>query len=686
MKKNPLFIKAFEYAVRGYSIIPIRKNKLPLIDSWRKFQTEAADEDQIEAWWKKSPQANIGIITGKVSGITVVDIDTKGGKAVALDTFPKTFTVETPTGGYHLYYIYAPEISQTANTFPQFPHVDIRNDGGYVIAPPSQCDYVKNKERVLGGYKVVRNFPVAPFPVKMFITESKEAAPASAKAGAAGLLKSFKGMEEGDGRNNALTKAIGRLLKLTLPSDYESVAWPIALSLNKQFKDPLPEKEVRATFISIAKKESKKPLASIEFLKTDKGVVIVNEENVYRTIQADVNLNHKFRDNLFNGISETIFEKEEWDTLQRTDVTAVQMYLMRTYAHFEHVPHGCVEDAIMHYVKKNRISPPVEWMRGITWDKTPRLDSWLHNVYGVPDDVYHQAVGANWMKGLVKRIVEPGCKFDYVIVLEGKQGMKKSTSLAVLGGSWYVETVFTPDNKDFFMIFGGKAIVEFSEGETLSRTEAKRLKAVITMQNDKYRPPYERAAKEFPRQCVFAMTTNQDQYLKDETGNRRWLPIACLKVADIEWLKENREQLFAESYWRAITLNEKTYEFPEVETKMQQSARQTTDPRAEQIYDWYFHTLTQAQREDGITTRQAYVRGVQGLGEISESFGKEMGKMEEVIIGGLLRETLHLERRRMRDNMARFYRYFPTKETAEIEPEEVNIDQVPSPVPMQRKF
>ena len=681
--KNHLYGKAFEYAVRGYSVMPLRKNKLPLLPAWKKYSSVAANEDQIEAWWKKFPSANVGIITGKVSGITVVDIDLNTeGKKVSLDAFPETYTVKTPTGGYHLYYEYAAEIQQTANTFPQFPNVDIRNDGGYVVAPPSECDYIKHKVRTKGTYKIEKALPIAPFPVKLFGSpkgNQKNAPKDRASSRTTSLLKSFKGMEEGDGRNVAMTKAIGKLLKISRPSEYEEEAWPFALSLNQQFKEPLEEKEVRTIFDSIAARESSKPLSDTEFLKTDKGVTIVNEENVYRTICADENLKGHFRDNLFTGVTESDFEKSKWDTLQRVDITSVQMYLMRTYAHFEHVPIGAVEDAIMYYVKKNRVSPPVAWLKSLEWDEKPRLNNWLEKVYGVEDNVYHHAVGSNWMKGLVKRIVEPGCKFDYVIVLEGKQGMKKSTSLAVLGGDWYIETVFTPDNKDFFMIFAGKAIVEFSEGETLSRTEAKRLKAVITMQHDKYRPPYERAAKEFPRQCVFAMTTNQEQYLKDETGNRRWLPIKCLKDADIEWLKDNREQLYAEAYHRAITLKEKTYEFPEKETKMQQEARQTTDPREEQIYNWYFKELNQKQREIGITTREAYVCGVQGiLSPEAMSFGKEMGKMEEIIIGAILRESLFLDRKRTRENMERFYRYYPSQQTYEIQPEDANIDSVRS--------
>src|ERR1019366_5023328 len=113
------------------------------------------------------------------------------------------------------------------------------------------------------------------------------------------------------------------------------------------------------------------------------------------------------------------------------------------------------------------------------------------------------------------------------------------------------------DNKDFFMQFQGKLFVEFSEGETLNRTETKKMKAIITTQFDRYRPPFGRSSQDFPRRCVFAMTTNQEEYLKDETGNRRWLPVRLVKkTADTEWLAENREQIFAEAYHRVITLKE----------------------------------------------------------------------------------------------------------------------------------
>ena len=657
---NILYQKALEYSVRGYSVIPLRTNKTPLLKENIIYQRErCATDDEIEKWWKDTPQANIGICTGKISGITVVDIDrgSTDGKQTPLDAFPETYTVETPSGGYQLYYQYDAEIQQTANTFPQFPHVDIRNDGGYVVAPPSHCSYIKYKKKIEGDYKIIKNLPLAIFPRNLFFIKD------ISRNKVDSILKSLNKMIEGDGRNSALASVIGRVLNIVHFRDHEQIAYPIALAANKQFKQPLSEKEVRTIFDSLHKKEAKKPLVEVEFLKTDKGYIITNEENVLRTIKNDPLLTGQFRQNDFASEVESKYEATIWQPLQKIDIICVQTYLMSTYPHFSKITYKIIEAAILRYAKDNKVNPPLDYMKSIVWDEIPRLDTWLSKAYDVPDDVYHKAVGANFFKGMVKRIAQPACKFDYVLVLEGKQGIKKSTSLAIIGGAWHVETTLTPDTKDFFMIFANKMIIEFSEGETLSRSEVKRLKAVITMQYDRFRLPYERTARDFPRQCIFAMTTNQDMYLKDETGNRRWLPVAC-KSVDTQWLLENRDQLFAEAYHRVVNLKETVHEFPEKETLEQQEMRQTIDPRVEQIYDWYFNVLTEGERNGGITTRMAYIGGVKG----GNTFDKEMGRMEETIIGAILLKNLMLERKRIMDNGARFYRYYPSDETRKISP------------------
>jgi predicted P-loop ATPase len=195
------------------------------------------------------------------------------------------------------------------------------------------------------------------------------------------------------------------------------------------------------------------------------------------------------------------------------------------------------------------------------------------------------------------------------------------------------------DNKDFFMQFEGKAIIEFSEGETLSRTEVKKMKSIITTAVDRYRPSYGRVSEDFPRRCVFAMTTNQDEYLKDETGNRRWLPVrVVLPEANVQWLADNRDQLLAEAYTRVITNHETTYEFPREETLAQQSARRISDPNEDRVIEWYYNDphLTDTMRDEGITVQQVYTFALSGLGQ--------MRRYDEQNIAGILREKLKLTR------------------------------------------
>ena len=265
------------------------------------------------------------------------------------------------------------------------------------------------------------------------------------------------------------------------------------------------------------------------------------------------------------------------------------------------------------------------------------------------------------------RAIEPGTKFDYVMVLESKQGMKKSTSLHVLGDvfekeglpGWHVETVLTPDSKDFYMTFFGNLIVEFSEGETLSRSEVKKLKSVITVTHDDIRLPYERNVNRHYRRCVFAMTTNEDRYLKDETGNRRWLPVEVGSSINIDWIRENRDQLYAEAYYRAVVLKEPFWQFPDEETSAMQESRMVVDPQSELIEEWYA-TLGQERRMQGVTTRDAF-NAITPASHMS--FGEKITKVVEMQLASTLKNKLKLDRKTMYVNGVQKRLYFPTAET-----------------------
>ena len=635
-KKN-LFSKALQYAVGGYSVIPLGKDKRPSIASWLDFQQHPADESIIEAWWKKNPDANIGIITGKISGITVVDIDTHDKKnTVDYKKFPPTFTVKTPSGGMHLYYAYDADIKQTANTYPQFPHLDIRNDGGYVVAAPSITDYSDKGVKKGGLYEIVDGRAPVAFPRKLFLgkDEAKKAKAGEKKLSA--KLGRLHNMKPGEGRNVALASLIGTLIRNRPESEYTEIEGAF-MDIVAGMKYPLEEGEAQTTWNSIAKKAGKTAL-KVPLICNEKGNPYLNLENVKTILEKDERFMGRIvYDEFYQAYLYKKMGGDSFRELHETDEITLTREISVAYPPFAMIHPTMVHAAIMEYARENKVDAQKDYVESLEWDKTPRLDMWLTEVYGVPQNEYHRTVGSNVLKGMVSRAVRPGCKFDYVLVLEGPQGTKKSTSLAVLGGDWHVETTATPDNKDFLMLLQGNWIIEFSEGETLSRGEIKQLKALITTQFDKFRAPYERYVANHPRRCIFAMTTNQTEYLKDETGNRRWLPVRCEQEANIEWLRTNRDQLLAEAHYRVVELNETTWEFP-AEVLDEQYARQVEDPNTDRIVEWYETVCTEDNKLQGVTAHMAFISALM--------MGGRFTKKDQMDIAAIFKNVLKLEKSR----------------------------------------
>lgn len=632
-----LYAKALAYQEAGFSVIPLKKDKKPLLSSWLEFQKTPATAEVIEEWWLRYPDANVGIVTGKISGITVIDIDTKGETVVPLDTFPQTYTVKTPSGGYHLYYQYDPEIKQTANTYPQFPHVDIRNDGGYVVAGGSV-----SVNDVL--YEVVVKMKPQPFPRDLFIDKKKKSPTKLGKK-----ITDLSDLKEGDGRNNAMCSLLGTMLRGQPVMKYPAIKdsfFEIALSM----KNPLPQGELDSIWNSIGGR-AVETANVVDLEANEKGIAYTNLENIRKILEGDENFKGRV---VFDTFLQTYMYKDvgggKYREMHDSDEVTLTREISVRYPDLAMISLKTVGFALMEYARAHAVDSALDYLRGIVWDKTPRVDTWLCETYGVEDNPYHRAVGSNWLKGLARRAVEPGCKFDYVLVLEGEQGTRKSTSLGILGGDWHVETTAAPDNKDFLMLLQGNLIIEFSEGETLSRGEIKQLKALITTQYDKFRAPYERYVQVHPRRCVFAMTTNQTEYLKDETGNRRWLPVTVVGEANVEWLRTNRDQLLAEALYRVEILKETTYEFSD-ETLAEQAKRQVSDPNEERIAEWYA-SLNQDQWNAGVTVDMVHRSALNQLSGM-------IAKREQMEIANVLKNHLGLVKKPVMIKGVRYARWFP---------------------------
>lgn len=215
------------------------------------------------------------------------------------------------------------------------------------------------------------------------------------------------------------------------------------------------------------------------------------------------------------------------------------------------------DDILFSLAQRNQINPPREWMETLVWDKTARLDNWLINACDAQDDErYLRLVGSKWLIAGVKRIFEPGCKFDTALILEGKQGWEKSKAFEILatikGVKYFLDEAIRITDKDGIMKLQGKLIFEMSELATLQRGgETEEMKAFMSRRSDSYREPYRRKVIERPRMFVIGGTINPTGgYLTDPTGARRYWPVECATHLDIEWLELNKEQIWAEAVYR----------------------------------------------------------------------------------------------------------------------------------------
>ncbi len=259
-----------------------------------------------------------------------------------------------------------------------------------------------------------------------------------------------------------------------------------------------------------------------------------------------------------------------------------------------HIAPKTIEASVPVIAQKNVVHPVKKYLGPLVWDGVPRLDHLFPAYLGTNDTPYTRAVGARWAISAVARISKPGCQVDSLPILEGPQGLGKSSCLRVLAGEWFSDTLFEPGDKDAFQSIRGVWIYELSELDTLSRRDISRVKAFISTRIDRYRPSYGRHVIDVPRQCVFAGTTNASIYLTDETGARRFLPVRTGRI-DLDALHRDRDQIWAEAKAR-FSRREQWHLGADLsaEASAEQEARFQRDPWEEPVRVWLYPRATQS--------------------------------------------------------------------------------------------
>lgn len=271
-----------------------------------------------------------------------------------------------------------------------------------------------------------------------------------------------------------------------------------------------------------------------------------------------------------------------------SDVVAIQEVIQ--HLGLKRIAKPVVQDGLERAAAENRRHPVKSYLNGIFWDGKKRVGTWLCDYLGVAKSDYAHTIGQLFLVALIARQYNPGCKADYMLILEGPQGAMKSSACRAIAGEWFDDNLPELSRGDavrLSMHLRGKWLIEIGEMSSFSGAEAHTLKAFLTQTHENYVPKFGRNAVSEARQCLFIGSTNEGSYLKDATGGRRFWPV---KVGEIklEQLTADRDQLLAEAValFRGGAKHWPDRDFEAEHIKPEQEARYDEDPWQPVIANW----------------------------------------------------------------------------------------------------
>lgn len=629
----------------GWRVFPLKpRAKLPATKNG--FKDASTKEEDAIRWWKNE-RRNIGIVAGSDSGIWVLDcdIDKQTGETIGeawlarmeekYGALPLHPIQRTPSGGSHHVFAWPEDGLPLPRRIGAAPCVDVLGEGGYFIGYPSVLEKgVYRWEQLPSKVKP----PPAPewlldiarrkeetIPVEIKRSDGTNAYGRAAlsriceeiastppgrqevtlveRATRIGSIAAHGDIEQSEAFS-ALVDAGMRMANAGKPWTRREIETKVKRAMEFGSRDPyVPRPREKPTMgklqLVVNNQEKPEPIPiekwemglpwlvkSDGFTKRPKEAINCQLMIEHHPVLAGVLDYDEFADQIWitRGLPG---DNRSYPRLMSDDTVTEWTAWLNTQG----ISPGyeMVQRHMHSWAKKNARDPLKDYLNELKWDGKPRIDTWLTYYASAQDTAYTRVVGRKFMLGAAVRALMPGSKVDYMLVLEGIQGIGKSTLGRVLfGDKYFTDQIADVRNKEGSISLQGMWCIEVAEMDKFSRVEANAVKSFLTHTEDRYRPHYGRHVVSRPRRCVFLGTINPDGtgYLRDQTGNRRFLPVTVESI-DLDAIAEDRDQLWAEAAF-AIKSGEKWWLAAEEEllATSEQEERVDEDVWEQEIRRW----------------------------------------------------------------------------------------------------
>ncbi len=688
-----LIQEAAKYIAAGVSVVPVGRDKKPSLSSWKQYQYDKATESEIKRW----RGVGLACVCGSVSGgRVVIDFDVEGfyeswlaGVGSLAEDLPlqKTgggcyqvcFLCDEP--GANLKLAWVPDETELSG---RSVAIETRGEGGYAVVPGSLHPSGKTYELLKGDWLNPPRLSMDQVRTLLAVATGLDQCPKTRqqkeKEAKAAKIKPRKGASKNiigqfndavtirsilekhgySGSNGKMIRPGGKSASVIIFDDKKS--------FHHSSNDPLNDGHAHDSFSIFCELEHGGDVTAAVKAAMDRLGIEPDQSrasfSTWEDLGLSLNSNGGAHPNLDNACTilsghgqfagriwwdefhEKIFSTLNGDPAEWTDADDLRAcrFIQKSIG-ISKMAVATVQGAVAVVARQNVKNEPRQWLEGLKWDGTNRLCNLMFSGFGAEACEYHGRIGECFFVSMVARVLKPGCKVDTMPIFEGHQGAFKSQALGVIGGKWFVECHEQMTSKDFYGVIQGHILLEISELHAFTRSEVERVKGIISCAKDRYRAPYERRAADHYRQCVFAGTTNRDDWNRDETGARRFWPVKCGKI-NLDWLAASREQLFAEAVSR-FKAGDDWWTIPIEEAIERQQERRPEDSWAK-----YIHEYLETQRFIEYVTSAEILENALKL----ERGRQDRGSMMRV--GVIMRDT-GWARRRVRADGSLVWGYFP---------------------------